>query len=80
MYPPLLLHFLVSSHEGRYMHQMGAFFSRSINVSAKVIALSSLTGAVLGAVRASPDTLWSDIWTGALTGFVISLFCLLAEY
>ncbi|WP_299076130.1 adenylate/guanylate cyclase domain-containing protein [uncultured Ruegeria sp.] len=62
------------------MHQMGAFFSRSINVSAKVIALSSLTGAVIGAVRASPDTLWSDIWTGALTGFVISLCCLLAEY
>ncbi len=62
------------------MHPWRTFSSRSTLVSAKVVALSTGIGATLGGLRSSPDTVWTDIWAGALTGLVISVCCLIAEF
>lgn len=54
--------------------------SKAVVVSAKAAALSSLIGAVIGASRSSDDALWRECGLGALTGLIIALGCLIAEF
>lgn len=63
----------------RHVGGLRALTSRSVTAALKIIALSTLIGAGIGAARSTPDQLVTDMSFGALIGMVIAAGCATAE-